>query len=204
MDERTRRTDDDLAPSIRRTAPEPEIKARSRSKFRIGLGLIAVLLALAAYQIVRWVKAPPPGGRFSQAGSQSVGAATVALGNIRVIVNALGTVTPLASVTVQTQINGQLTDVGFTEGQAVNKGDFLAQIDPRPYEILKAQYEGQLARDQGLLAQAQVNLKRYQTLVEQNSIARQQAEDQSFLVQHYEGTVKLDQAQVAAQALNIA
>ena len=86
----------------------------------------------------------------------------------------------------------------------VQKGDFLAQIDPRPYEILKAQYEGQLAHDQGLLAQAQMDLKRYQTLAQQNSIARQQAEDQVFIVQQYEGSVKLDQAQVDAQTLNIA
>ena len=120
------------------------------------------------------------------------------------IVNALGTVTPLATVTVQTQINGQLIEVGFTEGQSVRKGDFLAQIDPRPYEILKSQYEGQLAHDQGLLAQAQMDLKRYQTLLQQNSIARQQAEDQVFIVQQYEGSVKVDQAQVDAQALNIA
>ncbi len=107
-------------------------------------------------------------------------------------------------MTVQTQINGQLTAVGFTEGQMVKKGDFLAQIDQRPYEILKAQYEGQLAHDQGLLAQAQLDLKRYQTLAQQNSIARQQAEDQVFIVQQYEGTVKQDQAQVDTQTLNIA
>jgi len=120
------------------------------------------------------------------------------------MVNALGTVTPLATVTVQTQISGQLISVGFTEGQLVNKGDFLAQIDARPYEIAKAQAEGQLAHDQGLLAQAQTDLKRYQGLLAQNSIARQQADDQAFLVQQDEGTVKLDQAQVDAQALNIA
>jgi multidrug efflux system membrane fusion protein len=86
----------------------------------------------------------------------------------------------------------------------VKKGDFLAQIDARPYEILKAQYEGQLARDQGALAQAQMDLERYQNLVQQNSIARQQADDQVFVVQQDEGTVKLDQAQIDAQALNIA
>ena len=205
MDERTRRTDDDLAPNIRRTAPGPDVQSRSRLRSRIGLGLIAVLLVFAAFQIVRWVKSSPSsGGRFPAGAVQSVGAATIAAGDIRVIVNALGTVTPLATVTVQTQINGQLTDVGFTEGQLVKKGDFLAQIDARPYEILKAQYEGQLAHDQGLLAQAQMDLKRYQTLVQQNSIARQQAEDQIFIVQQYEGSVKLDQAQVDAQALNIA
>jgi len=129
--------------------------------------------------------------------------ATVALGNIREVVNALGTVTPLATVTVQTQIDGQLMEVPFTEGQMVKKGDTLAQIDQRPYEILKAQYEGQLAHDQGLLAQAQLDLTRYQTLAQQNSIARQQAEDQVFIVQQYEGTVKEDQAQVDTQILNI-
>jgi multidrug efflux system membrane fusion protein len=135
---------------------------------------------------------------------QTVGAATAALGDVRVILNELGTVTPLATVTVQTQINGQLTDVGFTEGQLVKKGDFLAQIDPRPYEYLKEQYEGQLAHDQGLLAQAQMDQKRYETLAQQNSIARQQAEDQVFIVQQYAGSVKQDQGLVDAQALNIA
>jgi multidrug efflux system membrane fusion protein len=204
MDERTRKTDEDLAPNIRRTAPEPLFRTRWLSRFRVGLGLIAVLIVFAAFQIVRWVKSAPPGGRFPQGATQSVGAATIGTGNIHVIVNALGTVTPLATVTVQTQINGQLTDVGFTEGQLVNKGDFLAQIDARPYEILKAQYEGQLAHDQGLLAQAQMDLGRYQLLAKQNSIARQQSDDQVFIVQQYEGTVKLDQAQIDAQSLNIA
>jgi multidrug efflux system membrane fusion protein len=206
MDERTRTSDDELAPNLRRTKPEPDVISRPRSKLPVVLGIaIAIGLVIAAYEIVHIARAPQQTGSRSAAGGlQSVGAATVALGNIRVIVNALGTVTPIATVTVQTQINGQLTEVAFTEGQLVNKGDFLAQIDARPYEIAKAQAEGQLAHDQGLLAQAQTDLKRYEGLVAQNSIARQQAEDQVFLVQQYEGTVKLDQAQVDAQALNIA
>jgi multidrug efflux system membrane fusion protein len=206
MDERTRTTDDELGPNLRRTTPEPIVISRPYSKLRIGLGIaIAIALVIAAYEIVHSVRAPQPtSSRNAAGGLQSVGAATVALGNIRVMVNALGTVTPLATVTVQTQISGQLTDVGFTEGQLVNKGDFLAQIDARPYDIAKAQAEGQLAHDQGLLAQAQTDLKRYQGLVAQNSIARQQADDQEYLVQQYQGTVKLDQAQVDAQALNIA
>ncbi len=205
MDERTRRTDEDLAPTFRRTAPPPDVAARSRYRFRIGLGIVIVLLAFATYETVRWVKTvPSPGGRFPQGAQQSVGAATAMTGNIREIVNALGTVTPLATVTVQTQINGQLTEVGFTEGQLIKKGDFLAQIDARPYEILKAQFEGQLAHDQGLLAQAQSDLKRYQTLAQQNSIARQQADNQVYIVQQYQGTVRVDQAQIDAQVLNIA
>ena len=206
MDERTRTSDDELAPNLRRTAPEPDVISLPSSKLRVGLGLaIAIGLVVAAYEIVHLYRAPPPANpRFAAGGLQSVGAATIAPGNIRVVVNALGTVTPLATVTVQTQISGQLISVGFTEGQLVNKGDFLAQIDARPYEIAKAQAEGQLAHDQGLLAQAQTDLKRYQGLLAQNSIARQQADDQAFLVQQDEGTVKVDQALVDAQALNIA
>jgi len=211
MDERTRRTDDELAPGARRLIPEPVrpwvepwVKAPRRSRWRIAAGaVVALLLVFAIYETAKWIRsAPAPAGRF-QGALQTVGASTAALGNVRVIVNALGTVTPLATVTVQTQINGQLIDVGFTEGQLVKKGDFLAQIDARPYEYLKEQYEGQLAKDQGLLAQAQMDLKRYQTLAQQNSIARQQSEDQVFIVQQYVGSVKQDQGLVDAQFLNI-
>ncbi len=212
MDERTRRTDQDLrpdsGPGARRLIPDqfqPWVKAPSRPRWRIGIGVVVLLLlAFGTHETARWVRtATPPGGRFPQGAPQTVGASAAALGDVRVILNELGTVTPLATVTVQTQINGQLTDVGFTEGQLVKKGDFLAQIDPRPYEYLKEQYEGQLARDQGLLAQAQMDEKRYQTLAQQNSIARQQAEDQIFIVQQYQGTVKQDQGLIDAQALNI-
>ncbi len=136
--------------------------------------------------------------------AQPVGVAIVAPRDVHVIVDALGTVTPLATVTVVSQISGYLQQVAFTEGQRVKKGDFLAQIDPRPYQALKAQYEGQLAHDQGLLAQAKADDIRYQTLLKQNSIARQTAEDQVYVVQQYEGTVRADQALVDAQALNIA
>ncbi|HVU39810.1 MAG TPA: efflux RND transporter periplasmic adaptor subunit [Xanthobacteraceae bacterium] len=210
MDERTRTTDDDLTPglppSMRRTAPQPAVKARRYTATRIGIGLIiVVLLALGAYQIGRWVTAgKAPTGRVAVNATQSVGASTVVTSNVPVIVNALGTVTPIATVTVQSQISGYLTKVAFIEGQTVQKGQLLAQIDDRPYLILKAQYEGQLAHDQGLLSQAQMDLKRYQTLAQQNSIARQQSEDQVFIVQQYQGTVKQDQSLIDAQTLNIA
>ena len=203
MDERTRRPNDDLKPKLRRAPPAPSIDSRRGSRIRIGVGLVVLIaLIVAAYEFVPWPRAAhQPAGR--QIPPQPVGAATIGQGDIRVVVNALGTVTPIATVTVQTQINGQLLAVGFTEGQLVKKGDFLAQIDPRPYELLQAQYEGQLAHDQGLLAQAQVDLARYQKLAEQNSIARQQYEDQIYIVQQYQGTVKLDQAQIDQQKLNV-
>ncbi len=209
MDERTRTTDDDLAPDLApglRPAAPPPVKARRFSVTRIVVGLIIVaLLALGTYQIARWVTAgKAPAGRVIVNATQSVGASTVVTNNVPVIVNALGTVTPIATVTVQSQISGYLTKVAFTEGQMVQKGQLLAQIDDRPYVILKAQYEGQLAHDQGLLSQAQMDLKRYQTLAAQNSIAKQQAEDQVFIVQQYQGTVKQDQGLINAQALNIA
>src|ERR1700723_1073165 len=210
MDERTRRSDEQTAPELRRRAPvepAPIIETERTSRFGSVVGLI-VLIAVAGggYLIYRSYYAPQPAGNAARNplnAPQSVGAATIGQGDIRVIVNALGTVTPIATVTVQTQIDGQLLEVGFTQGQLVQKGDFLAQIDPRPYQLQQAQFEGQLAHDQGLLAQAQVDLVRYQKLAEQNSIARQQYEDQVYIVQQNEGTVKLDQAQIDQQKLNI-
>jgi membrane fusion protein, multidrug efflux system len=208
MDERTRTTNHELelAPQFRRASPKAEVKTRPSFKKRIGVGLIVVVvLALGIYQIARFVhNAPTPSGRGEPGLLQSVGASTVSLYDVPVVVDALGTVTPLATVTVQTQISGYLTDVKFTEGDVVKKGDALAEIDQRQYDILKNQYEGQLAHDQGLLAQAKADLTRFETLAKQNSIALQQADDQKFLVQQDEGTVKQDQALVAAQALNIA
>jgi membrane fusion protein, multidrug efflux system len=206
MDERTRTTDEEKTPELRRTAPAPiiETERSGRSGLIVGLIILVALLG-AGYWLYRSYYAPQTAGagRNPQGAPQSVGAATIGRGTVRVVVNALGTVTPIATVTVQSQISGVLQEVGYTEGQTVKKGDFLAQVDPRPYQLLQAQYEGQLARDQGILAQAKVDLARYQKLAEQNSIARQQYEDQIYIVQQDEGTVKLDQAQIDQQKLNV-
>ena len=134
---------------------------------------------------------------------REIGLKAIDRGDIRIVLNELGTVTSLDTVTVMTQINGQLVDVGFKEGQAVAKGDFLAQIDPRPYQVALEQAQGQLAHDQGLLGQAQSDLKRYQTLGRQDSIAQQQVEDQRYLVAQYTGLVQSDQAQVDNARLNL-
>ncbi len=202
MDERTRQLDNEATPGLRRTVAPPLIEKPTSTRTTTIIGLIVLIaVAVGAYEIVGWMRSSGPAARGQP--PQSVGAATIGTGDIRVIVNALGTVTPIATVNVQTQINGQLQEVAFTEGQTVKKGDFLAQIDPRPFQLQQAQFEGQLAHDQGVLAQAQVDLARYQKLAEQNSIARQQYEDQIYIVQQDEGTVKLDQAQIDQQKLNV-
>jgi multidrug efflux system membrane fusion protein len=119
------------------------------------------------------------------------------------VLTALGTVTPLATVTVQTQLSGTLQTVAFQEGQMVKKGDLLAQIDPRPYQISLENAEGALARDQALLQTARLDLKRYQTLLAQDSIASQQVDTQASLVQQYIGTVKSDQANIDTYKLDL-
>ena len=163
------------------------------------LGLLVLLVLLwLGYRLIAGRAAKP-----HAAASQPVGVAKVTTGDMRVVLTGLGTVTPLATVTVQTQISGQLLSVGFKEGQMVRQGDFLAQIDPRPYQVTLAQAQGALAHDIALLAQAKSDLERYQTLGRQDSIARQQVSDQQFLVQQDEGLVKEDQATIASSELNL-
>jgi membrane fusion protein, multidrug efflux system len=196
---------------IRPYEPEPvETQPRHgdapprRSLLRRLLWLVVLALVIAG--IVWWVlrhQQPTGGGRFTSTGPMPVGTATVAQGDMPVVDNALGTVTPLATVTVQTQINGQLLEVGFQEGQMVNKGDFLAQIDPRPYQVALEQAEGQLAKDKAALADAELDLARYKKLAAQNAIASQTVDTQAATVAQDRGTVQVDQAQVDAQKLNL-
>ncbi len=171
----------------------------------IGLGLLIV--AGIVYQSVTFLSQPQAQtrrGRFGDAGgAQSVAVATIARGDIRLILNALGAVTPLTTVTVNTQISGLLMQVGFKEGQLVHKGQFLAQIDPRPYAIALEEDEAQLARDEATLKQAEMDLARYKTLADQTSIARQTYEDQVWVVKQDQGTVDYDKAQIKAQKLNL-
>ncbi|MBJ9620791.1 MdtA/MuxA family multidrug efflux RND transporter periplasmic adaptor subunit [Burkholderia multivorans] len=134
---------------------------------------------------------------------QPVQVAAATRGEMPVVLSALGTVTPLANVTVKTQLSGYLQSVAFKEGQIVKKGDLLAQIDPRPYQVALENAEGTLARDQALLATARLDLKRYRTLLSQDSIASQTVDTQASLVKQYEGTVKTDQAAVDSAKLNL-
>jgi len=166
----------------------------------LGIGVLAALL---------WYIQPNTGAqqatnrRHIDTGPVPVQAAVAHKGDIDIIRHELGAVTPLATITVQTQINGQLTDVAFKEGQTVQKGDFLAQIDARPYEVALEQAQGSLQRDQALLKEAELDLVRYQKLVAQDSLARQQLDTQTSLVEQYKGNVLTDQGQIDAAKLNI-
>ncbi|MDR3437609.1 MdtA/MuxA family multidrug efflux RND transporter periplasmic adaptor subunit [Telmatospirillum sp.] len=181
--------------------------AKSRARWRrvIWGVLIAALMGTITWVSVRPPAAPPsrPGRFGASAGPMPVVAAVAEKGDISITLGALGTVIPLATVTVKTQIAGQLTDVAYREGQVVRAGDFLAQIDPRPYQLSLAQYSGQLQRDQALLRAAEVDFARYKTLLAQDSIARQTVDTQEALVQQYRGTVETDQAQVNNAKLNL-
>jgi multidrug efflux system membrane fusion protein len=143
------------------------------------------------------------GGRFGANAPIPVGLAAAAKGDIPIVIRALGTVTPLATVTVKAQITGQLTQVEFTEGQTVKQGDLLAVVDPRPYVVALQQAQGTLEKDQALLKNAQIDLQRYKTLVAQDSIARQQYDTQQALVRQYEATIITDQALVDNAKLNL-
>jgi multidrug efflux system membrane fusion protein len=132
-----------------------------------------------------------------------VTAATVTKGDIDITLDALGTVTSLATVTVVSQISGQLMRVAYTEGQDVKKGDLLIEIDSRPYQLALAQAQGALERDQALLQNADLDLKRYQELAKTNAIPRQQLDTQVSLVLQDKGNVVADQAQIETQQLNI-
>ena len=146
---------------------------------------------------------PPGGFRPGMATAMPVVTATVEMGDMPIRLNGLGTVSSLATVTVRPQVGGQLTQVAFTEGQTVQKGDFLAEVDPRPFQLAVEQAEAQLLRDQALLKNARLDLERYRLLVKQDSIAKQQRDTQESLVQQYEGTVKADQVAVENAKLNL-
>jgi multidrug efflux system membrane fusion protein len=176
---------------------------RLRTLLGIGLGL-AVVAGAGWYFSQPSSTAPArQGGRFGAGAPIPVGVAAAAKGDIPIIIKALGTVTPLATVTVKSQITGQLVQVAFTEGQLVKKGDLLAVVDPRPYDVALQQAQGTLDKDQALLKNAQIDLERYRKLVQQDSIARQQYDTQAALVRQYEAAIVTDQAIVDNARLNL-
>jgi multidrug efflux system membrane fusion protein len=136
-------------------------------------------------------------------GPTPVVGAAAKTGDLDLMINGLGTVTPLRTVTVRSRVDGELIRVLFQEGQAVKEGQLLAEIDPRTFQVQLSQAEGQLARDMALLQNARLDLERYQTLFKQDSIAKQQVDTQQSLVRQYEGAVRVDRSQVESAKLQL-
>lgn len=176
-----------------------------RSAWRLIATCLVLLLVVAA--VVWWSKqqaAPEQQGRGGRnAVPMSIVPETVGKGDVGINLNALGTVTSLATVTIRSQISGYLLKVDFKEGDEVKKGDLIAEIDPRPYEATLAQANGNLARDQALLKGAQVDLARYQGLAAQNAVPHQTLDTQVALVAQDQGTVEFDKAAVKSAEVNL-
>jgi len=143
----------------------------------------------------------PPAGAAARA--IPVVAVPAQTGDIPVVLNAIGTVTPRANVTVRSRVDGQLVSVRYREGQEVHAGDLLAEIDPRPFQVQLEQAQGQLARDEAQLANARVDLARYRKLVAQDSIPKQQLDTQESLVRQYEAALGVDRAAVDQAKLQL-
>lgn len=181
-------------------------------RYRVALIVLAVVLVvgLIVVRVVQHRLQPIAGGPGSdkgrsggQNGPVAVAVASVTRGDIQIRIPALGTVTTLANVTVRTQVSGTLQKILFLEGQLVHEGDVLAQIDPRPYEAALQTVQGNLRRDQALLADARLDLKRYEGLVKEDSIAAQQLDTQRALVDQYTGTLQSDEGQVRTAQVNL-
>jgi multidrug efflux system membrane fusion protein len=199
---------DTLPPQV--DAPhESRLKATWRAHWRIWLAVVLVVAIVAG--IVAWTvlrapaNAPASKGRggFDPARPMPVVAVPARKGNIDVYIDALGTVTPRNMVVVRARVDGQLLSVAFREGQTVKAGDLLGQIDPRPFEVQLTQANGQMARDQALLRNAQIDLERYRTLLTQDSISKQQVDTQEALVRQYQGAVQSDQGAIDNAKLQI-
>jgi membrane fusion protein, multidrug efflux system len=169
--------------------------------------VIIICIATAAYLIFQMQTAARTGARAkAQNGAQRpipVTALAAKKADVDVYLNGLGTVIPVYTIAVRSQVGGQLLRVHFKEGQVLKQGELLAEIDPRPFQVQLMQAEGQLARDEALLKNAEGDLVRYRQLLAQDSIAEQQVTTQESLVQQYRGAVKTDRGQIANANLQI-
>src|ERR1700729_3559740 len=184
----------------------PEVvppKKRSRKWFWIGLFVLIILTLLVVYHFRSKEAAEKKKAAAVKPQGASITVGQAKTGDINIYVDALGTVTPLNTVTVYSQITGRVMAVHYSEGQAVKKGDPLVDIDPQPYEATLVQAQGNLEHDEGVLAQAKIDLDRYQQAYSRNAIAKQQLDDQEQTVKQDEGTVKQDEGTVASAATNV-
>ena len=206
------------------THPTTGRPARTRRARLIG-GVIAVLSMVALGYLAWWLTHQPaggpggpggpgmaaggpgaargPGGPGGRSPATTVGVATAAQADLPVTLEALGTVVAAATATVRPQVSGVVQKIHFTEGQMVKAGQVLATIDPRPFEMALLQARGQRQRDEAQLESARLILSRYRTLLEQDSIARQEVDTQAALVKQLEGTVLTNKASEGTAQLNL-
>ena len=191
----------------RNSSPELLYKKKSHAT----LWIILIVVALLAVFLVYYFTKPSAGSGAAAGGAGrgqngpaaiTVGKSTT--GNINIYVDALGTVTPVATITLYSQITGVVMSVHYREGQVVRKGDPLVDVDPRPYEATLTQAEGQLLHDQGVLGEAQMDLTRYQAAYARNAIAKQILDDQEKAVIQDQGTVQADEGTVDYDKVQLA
>lgn len=180
----------------------PEVTRRRRIAWLIGL---VVLIALVVWVIHHRLTsaASQPSRAEMMSGPLPVSVARVSTADVPVVIDALGTVTPLSTVTVRPQVTGPIVRIAFTEGQMIQKGGLLVEIDPRPYQAALDQAVGQLGRDQAALAGARTDLVRYKKLLAQNSVAEQTYSDELATVRQNEAAVAADRAAIETARLNL-
>jgi membrane fusion protein, multidrug efflux system len=166
-----------------------------------GASILSIVLILVV-SACRGQSKAASGARGGQRAVPVVGT-PARIGDLGIYQTGLGTVVPISTVTVRSRVDGQLLSVGFREGQTVHKGDLLAEIDPRPFEVQLLQAQGQLAKDESALANAKLDLERYRTLIATDSIPRQQLDTQAATVSQSEAALKSDQAQIESAKLNL-
>jgi multidrug efflux system membrane fusion protein len=168
--------------------------------------VLVIVAAVILIVVVLWQRrgaTPQANSGAATTRAVMVSTATAHQGDIGIYLNALGTVTPVYTVSVTSRVQGEITQVYYREGQMVQKGDPLVEIDPRPYQAALTQVEGQLAHDQAVLTEAKIDLERYQQAFNRNAIAKQQLDDQQQVVLQDEGTVKNDEGQLANAKVNL-
>jgi membrane fusion protein, multidrug efflux system len=203
MDDRTVTERHEYLP-VDHPADSPDTKTARRTGRPLlssAIALVIIVVIGIGWFYIQHDRATP--SRPAGAVAIPVTAATITKGDVDITLDALGTVTSLATVTVISQINGQVMRVAYTEGQEVKKGDLLIEIDSRPFQLALAQAQGALQRDQALLQNAELDLRRFQDLAKTNAIPRQQLDTQTSLVLQDRGNLISDQAQIETQQLNI-
>ena len=204
-------SDEPQAPASREVAPVPSSASitgrKSRLRRRWGWTLLVGVAGATVFLLfLRFSQGQSNSGKTAGAPAKRavpVVAQTAKKGDIGVYLTGLGTVTALKTVTVRSRVDGQLVRVAFREGQLVHEGELIAEIDPRPFEVQLTQAEGQNAKDQAALANARIDLQRYQVLFDQDSVPKQQLDTQVATVHQYEASLESDRGQVESAKLNL-